>query len=541
MARLLWPLLAVLAVVVAAGMGMRAPERPLEAAAATPVPTTPTPFDPVNYSYQRPLPDAAAAAPQVTPGPKPNLPQVPCSAQVNMVRSLTQAELCGGTLNGSLAGHANVANVYRTDPPCAACHDANESVYTVDIAQPLRFGAGMRGFSNGPFGLFLLDDTCHANNIVGGSDSMNTGMQMLDPGRYFLVVDTWTLNAGFQLSTACTFAAPKASLPALPTNGTPVTGNNSSGQNRVAWYGTHPLIGGACPTTSGQNAPEVVYTLDVDQTRRVDLRLDIQGSADLNLFLLSEYDNLDCVARSVSSSSPESVGKVLEPGRYYVVVDGAYGSTANYSLRATLGSPTTSPRVVAEPTALACNSSVRGDTRGRTNRVTNYSCLTYGLPEPEVAYRFDIGVTTTIQLHMTPTAIITPQLNLDLLLLKSDSPNSCINISNNRKDLNYPPDPEWINRTLAPGSYYAVVDGPAGTQWSYDLTLACQSERGDPTDPDCARVDLDGDGTVTAADLATLAGRWPGSGPDLTGDGRFDVVDLAWASRFWNRNCYAAP
>jgi hypothetical protein len=47
--------------------------------------------------------------------------------------------------------------------------------------------------------------------------------------------------------------------------------------------------------------------------------------------------------------------------------------------------------------------------------------------------------------------------------------------------------------------------------------------------------DLDGSGTVDAADLAILLGQWGGAGSaDLDGDGSVSAADLAILLGFWN-------
>lgn len=505
---------------------------------------SPTPVDPLNQTYRHSLTplEPQQAGPSVPPGPKPDLPQNPCGP-LNMVRTLTQANLCGTTFNDTLEGRANRANVYNTDPPCASCHDANEAVYMLEVDQPTQFGAGLAGFYSAPWGLFVLPDTCRADQTIAGGDGLNTGSRILLPGRYYLVVDSWSRNNRFQVSTACPFTKPQTSLAALPTSGTPITGNNSSGQNRVAWYGTHPKIGGVCSTTTGQSAPEVVYTLDIAQARQVGLTLTIQGGADLNLFLLRNYDNTDCVAMSAQTrGSTETIGQVLDPGRYYVVVDGTSGATADFSLKATLGPVTIPQQVQPERQQLVCNTTVSGDTSRPelTNKANRYSCLSYEMPEPELAYRFELPVTATVSLLMTPTANFdysTILRHVDLLLLDDTSTNSCVTFSNNTQDLGYAPSPDWIQRVLGPGTYYAVVDGApgqSGNRMPFELTLACQAAGPDSV---CALIDSDGDGIVAVADLKQLATQWRAKAPDLNGDGRSDVADLMWAARFWNLSC----
>ncbi|HBY96134.1 MAG: hypothetical protein M5U01_07495 [Ardenticatenaceae bacterium] len=511
---------------------------------------TPTPFDGVRSIHQTPVVPARQqqSEPNVLPGPKPDLPQIPCDP-LNLVRTLTQPDLCGATFKDSQEGRVNKANIYNTDPPCADCHDANEAVYTLDVDQPTRFGAGLFDFSdNGPWGLFLLPESCRADQALAGTDNFNTGLRLLLPGRYYLVVDTWTLNGRFQLSTACPFAAPEVDLPALPTTGTTITGNNSSGQNRVAWYGTHPKIGGVCSTTTNQTAPEVVYTLDVRQTQQVGITLTIQAAANLNLFLLRSYANVDCMAMGAQSENIETISRVLDPGRYYVVVDGTAGATANFTLQATVGSTVTSQRVQPLPQPLACNTTVSGDTSepGLLNNANHYSCLGYDMPEPEMAYRFTLPATTTVSLLMTPTAdfdYVNIQRQVDLFLLGDTSANSCLTFSNNTKDRNYPPAADWIQRTLSPGTYYAVVDGslsPYENRMPFELSLSCRAEGDSSLNADCARADLNGDGRVTAVDLQQIAAEWPTAAVDLSGDGHSNVIDLMWAARFWNQSCYTA-
>ena len=79
-----------------------------------------------------------------------------------------------------------------------------------------------------------------------------------------------------------------------------------------------------------ESGGEVVYRLELTSYTEVDLRL-TGMSADLDLFLLSACNPGAC-SRSSTGVSSERIVACLEPGTYYVVVDGFSGNSSDFHL-----------------------------------------------------------------------------------------------------------------------------------------------------------------------------------------------------------------
>ncbi len=97
-----------------------------------------------------------------------------------------------------------------------------------------------------------------------------------------------------------------------------MTGDNTGMPNNVVNYGC---------TTLNENGGEVVYELVIPPPacKVVTITMTPQG-CDLDLFFLGSCDEIDCLDYSGSVSTEQIVTTCLEPGTYYIVVDG-YGSS----------------------------------------------------------------------------------------------------------------------------------------------------------------------------------------------------------------------
>ncbi|HPF34747.1 MAG TPA: hypothetical protein P5571_07780 [Candidatus Krumholzibacteria bacterium] len=120
-----------------------------------------------------------------------------------------------------------------------------------------------------------------------------------------------------------------------------------------------------------------------------------------------------------------------------------------------------------------------GDTTGGASLVDRYGCNTWNESGPEAVY--ELTVTTTIRLHATLAA----EAELDLMLLSDCEGDSCeaAHIAE-------------FDAELAPGTWYVVVDGYAGAQGAFTLTL--QARAGGLPQAAC-----DGAEVVTAFDTLT--------------------------------------
>jgi hypothetical protein len=139
------------------------------------------------------------------------------------------------------------------------------------------------------------------------------------------------------LVAATAFAEDKAKpyVPPVPgttqlldcSNATPVvcgetyTGTNVGAPNNVEYYSCSGWL---------ESGGEVVYYLDLDDCFEVTAEI-VPDGCDLDVFILSECDENECIAYGNTIATTNC----LEPGTYYIVVDGYYGAECGYTLTVT--------------------------------------------------------------------------------------------------------------------------------------------------------------------------------------------------------------
>ncbi len=104
---------------------------------------------------------------------------------------------------------------------------------------------------------------------------------------------------------------------------------NNQGDNNSIIY---------CDLPNKVDGPEVIYTFFLDSVSDIKIIMD-SLDADLELFLLPECNNLNCISYSAKTQKAAEAILVrdLKPGRYYIVVDGYNGSIGRYDLRIECG------------------------------------------------------------------------------------------------------------------------------------------------------------------------------------------------------------
>ncbi len=108
-----------------------------------------------------------------------------------------------------------------------------------------------------------------------------------------------------------------------------------------------------------------------------------------------------------------------------------------------------------------CGSVIHADNRDGTANVDRYSCFpAWSQDGPELVYRVDL---TRDQL--LTASLITTTADLDLFLLTSAYPNSCVAGGDN-----------YLTYEAPPATYYLVVDGYEGATGAFDLKLTCPLE-----------------------------------------------------------------
>lgn len=181
--------------------------------------------------------------------------------------------------------------------------------------------------------IFVLRGDCNNLVCVGASTTSNTitnneGIVINDApiGTYYIIVDQQQPGQGgnYRLEVSCGHL--DCSDAVALSCGVTYSGSNIAGNDDVSLY--------ACGNTLNveNNGPEIVHTFTTNAAGVVTINL-TGLSANLELFLLSDCDRGACLQFSQNpGTANEQIVRNLQPGTYYVVVDGYNGAISNYNL-----------------------------------------------------------------------------------------------------------------------------------------------------------------------------------------------------------------
>ncbi|MCB9324737.1 MAG: T9SS type A sorting domain-containing protein [Lewinellaceae bacterium] len=182
--------------------------------------------------------------------------------------------------------------------------------------------------------LFLLADNCSQLTCIRSSTSSNSvtnneGILYEDAplGTYYIVVDGQyaTSKGDYHIEVNCGYLYCGDAQPLVC--GVPFQGNNMNGNDDVSLYGCDGNV-----FNVENNGPEMVHYFTTTEAGQVTITM-TNLSANLELFLLRSCDRGDCMDYSQNSGTTnESITAWLQPGTYYVVVDGYNGGVGNYTL-----------------------------------------------------------------------------------------------------------------------------------------------------------------------------------------------------------------
>ncbi len=259
-------------------------------------------------------------------------------------------------------------------------------------------------------------------------------------------------------------------------------GQTLSNQNNMASSGWTSNFNGPAYVNCGGNpnatyqSPDRLYQFTVNTATNVTITLDILQSAtvDLDLFLLSVCSPSTCIAASRNNPPlDEAINSVfLNPGTYYIVVDGYGGDAGSFDISLSFssgcgggggGCNNLSP--------ISCGELLNGQTTiGQANNFTASSYSACNVPNSglfnaaDKEYEFTLSSDQEVNISME---ILTANTDLDMFLLSSCSPAICIDLSGSNTPF------ESIQRYLSAGTYYIVVDGFNGAQGNFNIQLSC--------------------------------------------------------------------
>ncbi len=204
--------------------------------------------------------------------------------------------------------------------------------------------------------LFLLTGncnqlTCLRSSTTSNSQTNNEGIILEDApiGTYYIVVDGQYAGSqgDYRLEVSCGYLYCGDAVPLVC--GQPYNGNNINGHDDVSLYGCGNVL------NVENNGPEIVHYFSVTQAGQVTINLSGLTN-NLELFLLNSCDRGDCLNYSQNAGNAnESITAFLQPGLYYVVVDGYNGATSPYTLTVNCTSACNFSIVSATSTPAGCS------------------------------------------------------------------------------------------------------------------------------------------------------------------------------------------
>ena len=243
-----------------------------------------------------------------------NATQISCSSQFLDVNEQDVTNvITGGYCGSSITGYTAAEKTYKFSLQEKSTVYLKISDLTADLD------------------LFLLR-SCQVSDCIASSTqpaSVNSEFiaVTLDPGTYYAIVDGWNgAVSKYILSLDC-----------KPNDGQLICTNAKTLEcNRTladsTTLGFNNAVGPYCSNLSNYIGKEKIYAINVTTYSRVQATL--KGfSQNEDLFLLSECDKLKCLASSTKTGLlQEDIGINLQPGKYYLVVDGLTNINTKYQI-----------------------------------------------------------------------------------------------------------------------------------------------------------------------------------------------------------------
>ncbi|MEM9195232.1 MAG: hypothetical protein AAGF12_39030 [Myxococcota bacterium] len=219
-------------------------------------------------------------------------------------------------------------------------------------------------------------------------------------------------------------------------------------------------------------APERVYTLEVAQ--RAQLSAVLRSGYDGALYLQRQCGQpgteVACNDDNPDTSRSQ-IDTTLEPGTYYLVVDG-YGTEAGeYDLIASLTPLAPVAEICRDATELTLGQAATGSTAGRANYFQ--ATCAEGARSPDQVYRMEVSSRSRVRIRQ--------QSDHDgALYIRStcDDPTSEVVCNDDYRD----PQHSSVTTILAPGRYYVFSDGfQSGSAGNYSITAEATADSGGGT------------------------------------------------------------
>ncbi len=217
------------------------------------------------------------------------------------------------------------------------------------------------------------------------------------------LVGTWQGRAaggGGGASAASEIVEGTCASPLALTSGQTVTGNTSEHPSRFT---------GQCLQGEGEDgeraapgAPEVVYTFTLERRQQVTLALETQGNYDGALYVRQgtcEDPRAEVGCNDDEGDTSHSrVSAALDPGQYFVFVDGFGSARGSYSLSYTAQDVPSAAEVCQNAATLAPNTPVTGQLTSQDFNIFTARCGNNARGADRV-YRLEVPSESRLQLH----------------------------------------------------------------------------------------------------------------------------------------------
>ena len=380
---------------------------------------------------------------------------------------------CGTPFTGTTVD--GVSNFDTYGCPGGQLEEGKEKIHTITITQNSDLTATLSGMSV-DLDVHILS-SCDANSCLARNDISATATG-LAAGTYYVVVDGFgaapAVEGAYTLEVTCTpnSVSGTCANPIALTCGSPYTGSTTGLTNTIFDY-TCSVFDNVGPEAIHVITPTISGTLTATLTR--------PSGMDMEVAILSACAGNTCLDKTVLQSGTTiaaTINNAVAGQQYYIVVDGdTPADNGQYTLEVTCPQGTSGN--CANPIALTCGTPFTGTT---VDGVSNFD--TYGCPGGQLEEGKEKIHTITIAQSSDLTATLSGMtVDLDVHILASCDANSCLA----RNDISA------TATSLAPGTYYIVVDGfgaaPA-VEGAYTLEVTCTANNtsgtcGDPIALSC--------------------------------------------------------
>lgn len=226
--------------------------------------------------------------------------------------------------------------------------------------------------------------------------------------------------------------------PIAITVGTPVRGDTRQGASATA---------GTC--IEGGDAPELVYSVTIE--RRAQVAATLSSGYDGALYLLGACGDVRSQIAcndDHGNTSRSQVQATLDPGTYFLVVDGFDDSAGEFELMVQTTELQDLAQICRSAPALVSGQAVTGRTAGQPSYFT--ATCAGGAGSPDRVYALDVPSRSRLRLRMQST-----HDGAIYIRRECANPNTEIACNDDHRDTRH----SMIVTTLDPGRYYVYADG----------------------------------------------------------------------------------